>query len=102
MTKNATKLKATVSAPKRSPKSRSVPPSTPLNAQPQFAQGVVEETQAAYSSEEKALDFLISNITDKLGGQGLEGAQMREFLSLILDTDPTLKEEILKGISVRK
>lgn len=102
MTKNATKLKATVSAPKRSPKSRRVQPSAPVNSQPQFAQGVIDETQGARSSEEEALNFLISNITDKLGEQGLEGAQMREFLSLILDTDPTLKEEILQGISVRK
>jgi hypothetical protein len=48
------------------------------------------------------LGCLISSITEKLGDEGMEGSQMREFLSLILDTDPTLKAEILQGISLRK
>jgi hypothetical protein len=54
------------------------------------------------ASEEQVLDSLLSRITDKLGDQGVEKAQMREFLSLILDTDPALKEEILRGIRVSK
>lgn len=102
MTKKATNLKVTVSAPKRSPKSRTVEPSAPVKSQSQFAQGVIDDAQAARGSEEEALSFLISNITEKLGEQGMARAQMAEFLSLILDTDPTLKEEILQGISPRK
>jgi hypothetical protein len=54
------------------------------------------------ASEGQVLDSLLSRITDKLGDQGVEKAQMREFLSLILDTDPALKEEILRGIRVSK
>jgi hypothetical protein len=57
---------------------------------------------AGGASEGQVLDSLLSRITDKLGDQGVEKAQMREFLSLILDTDPALKEEILRGIRVSK
>ncbi len=53
-------------------------------------------------SEAQALEALLSSVTDKLGDQGVEKAQMHEFLSLILDTDPALKEEILRGIRVSK
>jgi hypothetical protein len=56
----------------------------------------------AGSSEQEALECLLSSITDKLGDQGVEKAQLHEFLSLILDTDPALKEEILRGIRVSK
>jgi hypothetical protein len=50
------------------------------------------------SSDEQVLHTLMSNITEKLGDQGVAKAQMHEFLNLILDTDPALKEEILRGI----
>jgi hypothetical protein len=102
MTKKATKLKATVSNPRPATKGRS--PSAPMhtNPPPEFAQGVVSKAQGVWTSEEEALGCLISSITEKLGDEGMEGAQMREFLSLILDTDPTLKAEILQGISLRK
>ncbi|MEN9846598.1 MAG: hypothetical protein RIS36_1745 [Pseudomonadota bacterium] len=56
----------------------------------------------AGSSETEALNFLLSSITDKLGDQGVEKAQMHQFLSLILETDPALKEEILRGICFSK
>lgn len=101
MTKKATKLKAAEPTPRRSAKSL-MPSATQPSSQSAFAQNVITEAQGVRSSEEEALSFLISNITEKLGNQGMEGAQMREFLSLILDTDPTLKEEILQGISIRK
>lgn len=67
-----------------------------------FADGVLREASQAFSSEEGALDFLVSSITSKLSGEGQEGAQMREFLGLILETDPALKEEILREIALRK
>jgi hypothetical protein len=54
------------------------------------------------ASEDQVLDTLLTRITDKLGDQGVEKGQMHEFLSLILDTDPALKEEILRGIRVSK
>jgi len=53
-------------------------------------------------SEEQVLESLLSSITDKLGDQGVGKAQMHEFLNLILDTDPALKEEILRGIRPTK
>lgn len=60
------------------------------------------EPSQAFASEDQALHSLISSITDKLGDHGVEKGQMHEFLSLILDTDPVLKEEILRGIRGRK
>jgi hypothetical protein len=53
-------------------------------------------------SEERVLESLLSSITDKLGDQGVGKAQMHEFLNLVLDTDPALKEEILRGIRPTK
>jgi hypothetical protein len=67
-----------------------------------FADAVLSEASQALSSEEKALDFLVASITDKLSGTGQERSQMHEFLSLILETDPALKEEILQEITLRK
>lgn len=66
------------------------------------AAGASAPSAPAGSSEQEALNFLLSSITDKLGDQGVEKAQMHEFLSIILDTDPALKEEILRGIRVSK
>ena len=57
---------------------------------------------AVGASEEEALNSLLSSITDTLGDHGGDKAHMHEFLSLILDTDPALKEEILRGIRVSK
>lgn len=67
-----------------------------------FADAVLTEASQALSSEEKALDVLVSCITDKLGGEGQERSQMHEFLTLMLETDPALKEEIMQEISPRK
>jgi hypothetical protein len=102
MTKKATKLTATVSTPRRTTKGRAPSLPTHTSPQPEFAQSVVSKAQGVWTSEEEALGCLITNITEKLGDEGMEGTQMREFLSLILDTDPALKEEILQGISLRK
>ena len=54
------------------------------------------------SSDEQVLHNLLCNITERLDDQGVERAQMHEFLNLILDTDPALKEDILRGIRVSK
>lgn len=102
MTKKATKLKATEPTPRRSTKRLMRAGPAQPKSQPQFAQNVIDEAQGVCGSGEEALSLLIANIADKLGEDGGEGAQMREFLSLILDTDPTLKEEILQGVSLRK
>ena len=67
-----------------------------------FADAVLTEASQTLSSEERALDFLVSSITEKLGSEGVERTQMHEFLNLILETDPALKEEIMQEISPRK
>jgi hypothetical protein len=57
---------------------------------------------AVRGSEEEALQSLLSSVTDKLGDQGPDNAQLHDFLTLILETDPSLKEEILRGIRATK
>ncbi|MEY4669877.1 MAG: hypothetical protein RL518_2576 [Pseudomonadota bacterium] len=102
MTKKATKLKeiatTSVKAPGRG--SRTSAPDGVSSAD--GASQLPFLTSEAYGSDEQALHSLVSSITEKLGPQALERGQMHEFLSLILDTDPALKEEILKGIRERK
>jgi hypothetical protein len=102
MVKKATKRKVATSAPRRSVTLAMSPVASDARPESQFAQGVIDDARAAERSEEEALSFLISRITDKVGEQGMGGEQMREFLTLLLDTDPTLKEEILQGITHRK
>lgn len=106
MTKKATKRKAVelnaieLNAP------HVAMPATPavsaVAAPSEFAQGVVAAASQVYSSEAQALDFLLGSITDKLCEKGDETSQMHEFLSLLIDTDPGLREEILAGITIRK
>jgi|GEM_PF-7081746 hypothetical protein len=102
MTNKATKSKVTPSGPiQRAGRRVSPPPTSPMcSDQISEISEVLSVTGGA--SEGQVLDSLLSRITDKLGDQGVEKAQMREFLSLILDTDPALKEEILRGIRVSK
>ncbi len=102
MTKKATIRKA--SATPSRPKARR---QAAIHATPRLAKkGEVAVSSVpsapAGSSDKEALNYLLSSITDKLGDQGVEKAQLHEFLSLILDTDPALKEEILRGIRVSK
>ena len=72
------------------------------NAVPVLANKLDVEPFEACGSEEQALHVLLSRITGKLGHRGSEQAQMHEFLTLILDTDPSLKEELLREIVIRK
>ena len=75
----------------------------PKNQTPSpFRHKVEVEPVEACGSEEEALNVLLGRITDKLGHRGSEQAQMHEFLTLILDTDPSLKEELLREIVIRK
>ena len=67
-----------------------------------WAQTVVGEASQVFSSEEQALSFLVDSVTGKLGDSEVERTQMHEFLNLLLDTDPTLREEILAAVTIRK
>jgi hypothetical protein len=102
MTKKATIRKASAT-PSRSKAGRQASSHTTPRLAPKGDAAMASVPFApAGSSEQEALECLLSSITDKLGDQGVEKAQLHEFLSLILDTDPALKEEILRGIRVSK
>jgi hypothetical protein len=67
-----------------------------------FAERVLDEAKQCFSSEDQALSFLVENIVDKLGEGSDDRSQMHEFLQLLLESDPVLREEILAGVCVRK
>lgn len=103
MTKKAIKTKdatLVVARPSQAVRKKESAPTEALRST--FVDAVLTEASQAFSSEQQALDFLVSSITDKLGSAEGERSQMHEFLNLILETDPSLKEEILQGIAIRK
>jgi hypothetical protein len=55
-----------------------------------------------FSSEEQALETLLSNVVGRFSDDPSERADMADFLEMILDTDPGLREEILAGTTIRK
>jgi hypothetical protein len=55
-----------------------------------------------YSSEDQALEVLVDSIVGKLSESPQERAEMEEFLKMILDTDPALREEVLASTVIRK
>ena len=68
-----------------------------------WAENVVDQASSqGFSSDNEAIDFLLKSVIENLGDQAPDKAQLQEFLSLLLDTDPGLREEILAGISHRK
>jgi hypothetical protein len=84
-------------------------PSTTLNssARPVAREGgeqVVAEgmRKQVYSSEQQALEVLVDSIVGKLSDTPEERAEMQDFLEMILDTDPMLREEILASTAIRK
>jgi len=58
------------------------------------------EDRQVFSSEEQAIDFLLGNILEKLGDDAEAKAEMADFLTMLLDTDPQLKEEVLDGVAI--
>ena len=67
-----------------------------------FAQRLLEGAREATGSNSDTLNTLVENIVENLSEGGEDRVQMKEFLTLLLDTDPSLGEEILAGISERK
>ena len=61
-----------------------------------------EDARQEFSSEDQAIDFLLGNVVDKLSESPEDRAEMADFLGMLLDTDPALKEEILSNVSIRK
>ncbi|MEY4700213.1 MAG: hypothetical protein RL326_400 [Pseudomonadota bacterium] len=61
-----------------------------------------EDVRQEFSSEDQAIDFLLGSVVDKLSENPEDRAEMADFLGMLLDTDPALKEEILANVSIRK
>lgn len=55
-----------------------------------------------FSSEEQALEVLVSQVVSRFEDDPEEQAEMREFLNTILETDPILRSEILSGATIRR
>jgi hypothetical protein len=61
-----------------------------------------DQARQEFSSEDQAIDFLLGSVVDKLSGNPEDRADMADFLGMLLDTDPELKEEILANVAIRK
>jgi hypothetical protein len=107
MTKKATKTQEEQAQPQFKGRLTNTPSRT-LQSSAQVVDGARERglaedlTKQRYSSEEQALEVLVDSIVSKLVDSPAEQAEMREFLDLILETDPPLREEILASTSIRK
>jgi hypothetical protein len=61
-----------------------------------------ETARHEFSTEDQAIDFLLGSVVDKLSDNPEDRADMADFLGMLLDTDPELKEEILANVAIRK
>ncbi len=55
-----------------------------------------------FESEEGAINFLLESVVRRLGSDTPEGADMHDFLDMVLESDPTLRDELLAGATIRK
>lgn len=63
---------------------------------------VVEAQQRTFATEDEALAFFYDKLLEKSGEDPQEQGQMREFLELLVETDPALKADLLSAVSIRK
>lgn len=63
---------------------------------------LVEARGRTFESEQEALTFFFDRLVSQGGGTLVEQRQMLEFLELLLETDPQIKEDLLSGIKVKK
>lgn len=61
-----------------------------------------DHARQEFSTEDQAIDFLLGSVVDKLSDNPEDRADMADFLGMLLDTDPQLKEEILANVAIRK
>jgi hypothetical protein len=61
----------------------------------------VDGERQVFSSEEQALEFLLGSVVEKIGDDPTAKAEMADFLTMLLDTDPELKDEVLAGVAIR-
>lgn len=62
----------------------------------------IGDEQQIFSSEEQALEFLLGSVVEKIGDDPTARAEMADFLTMLLDTDPELKGEVLAGVAIRE
>jgi hypothetical protein len=105
MKKNAVKVK-----PEQTPKAAG----TISNAQSTTSrettsnEAVLDQQQAdpftgqVFDSEEGAINFLLDSVVRRLGADSPEGRDMHDFLDMVLESDPSLREELLAGATIRK
>lgn len=55
-----------------------------------------------FESEDSAIKFLLGSVVSRLGVGTPEGADMQDFLDMVLQSDPSLREELLAGVRIRK
>ena len=71
--------------------------------------GIKEQPQRAdsarqcqvFNSENQALEALLSQVVGRLEDDVTEQAEMKAFLSELLETDPVLREQILSEVTIR-
>jgi hypothetical protein len=54
-----------------------------------------------FNSENQAIEALLSQVVGRLEDDPAEQADMKAFLSELLETDPVLREEILSEVTIR-
>ncbi len=108
MVKKATKIKEGVKSIRKGPSLRSSAPQRATEVvgagsavEQSFGAEVVDQQKQLFSSKEQALEFFVGSVLDKLGGESEERAQVHEFLELLLETDPALKDDLLAGVAIR-
>jgi hypothetical protein len=105
MKKNAVKVKPEQTQKAAGAISNS-PSTTSREATSQEA--VIDQQQAdpftghVFDSEEGAINFLLESVVGRLGADSPEGRDMHDFLDMVLESDPSLREELLAGATIRK
>lgn len=62
---------------------------------------LLEAQKRVFSDEREAIEFFVAHLIGAVQEPGEQG-QMREFLELLLETDPQLKQDLLAGVTSRK
>lgn len=63
---------------------------------------LVEAQQRTFATEQEALAFFYERLLEMSAEDLHEKAQMREFLELLVETDPALKTDLLAAVKIRK
>jgi hypothetical protein len=100
MVKRSVKVKTGVKGRKESvPTGASRPPKAAVTHEEMLDPTLAKQS---FSSEQQALEFFTESIAAKLEQDPAQRADMQQFLRVLLDTDPLLREELLGGLNVKK